>query len=197
MNLVNLAAGAVFVDYTTGGKPNFSLAGGRTQSQMVWLDGGSTQNMRLGAGQLDTDPPAESVQEVKILSSTYSAEYGASAGGVVIQTTKSGTNAYKGSAYEFLRNDALDAPGFFAPVLNGAKTIPKLRYNVYGATLGGPVKHNRTFFFFSYEGRNLATCGSAAPPRSPSPRCCNAPATSHKPSTPRATRSSSTIPGPP
>ena len=48
MNLVNLAAGAVFVDYATGGKPNFTLAGGRTQSQMVWLDGGSTQNMRLG-----------------------------------------------------------------------------------------------------------------------------------------------------
>jgi len=155
MNLVNLAAGAVFVDYTTGGKPNFSLAGGRTQSQMVWLDGGSTQNMRLGVGQLDTDPPAESVQEVKILSNNYSAEYGASAGGVIIQTTKSGTNSFHGSAYEFLRNDAFDAPGYFAPILNGAKTIPKLRYNVYGATLGGPIKRNRTFFFFSYEGRSL------------------------------------------
>ncbi len=155
MNLVSLAAGAVFVDYTTGGKPNFSLAGGRTQSQMVWLDGGSTQNMRLGAGQLDTDPPAESIQEVKILSSTYAAEYGASAGGVVIQTTKSGTNSFRGSAYEFLRNDTFDAPGFFAPILNGVKTIPKLRYNVYGITLGGPVRRNKTFFFFSYEGRNL------------------------------------------
>jgi hypothetical protein len=157
MNLVNLAAGAVFVDYTTGGKPNFSLSGGRTQSQMVWLDGGSTQNMRLGVGQLDTDPPAEAVQEVKILSNSYSAEYGASAGGVVIQTTKSGTNKFQGSAYEFLRNDAFDAPGFFAPIdpVSHLKTIPKLRYNVYGATLGGPIRKNRTFFFFSYEGRNL------------------------------------------
>ena len=155
MNLINLTAGAVFVHYVTGAKPNFSLAGGRTQSQMVWLDGGSTQNMRLGVGQVDTDPPAESVQEMKILSNTYSAEYGASAGGVVIQTTKSGTNAFQGSLYEYLRNDAFDAPGYFAPVANGAKTMPKLRYNIYGATLGGPIRRNRTFFFFSYEGRNL------------------------------------------
>ena len=74
LNLVNLMAGAVFVDYVTGGKPNVSLAGGRTQSQMIWLDGGSTQNMRLGVGQLDTDPPAEAIQEIKILSNSYSAE---------------------------------------------------------------------------------------------------------------------------
>ena len=155
MNLVNLIAGAVFVDYNTAGKPNFSLAGGRTQSQMVWIDGGSAQNMRLGVGQLDTDPPAEAIQEVKILSNNYAAEYGASNGGVIIQTTKSGTNAFRGSAYEFLRNDLFDAPGFFAPVANGVKTIPKLRYNVFGATFGGPIKRNRTFFFFSYEGRRL------------------------------------------
>ena len=155
MNLVNLVAGAVMVNYDTGGKPNFSLAGGRTQTQMVWIDGGSAQNMRLGVGQLDTDPPAETIQEVKILSNSYSAEFGASNGGVIIQTTKSGTNAFHGSAYEFLRNDAFDAPGFFAPILNGVKTSPKLRYNVFGATVGGPIKHNRTFFFFGYEGRRL------------------------------------------
>ena len=155
LNVVNLMAGAVFVNYVTGGKPNISLAGGRTQSQMAMLDGGSTQNMRLGVGQLDTDPPAEAVQEVKILSNSYSAEFGGSAGGVIIQTSKSGTNRFKGSLYEFLRNDLFDAPGFFAPVLNGEKTSPKLRYNVFGATLGGPIKRNRTFFFFSYEGRRL------------------------------------------
>jgi len=155
LNLVNLLPGAVFVDYVTGGKPNVSLAGGRTQSQMIMLDGGSTQNMRLGVGQLDTDPPAEAIQEMKILSNSYSAEFGGSAGGVIIQTSKSGTNRFKGSAYEFLRNNMFDAPGFFAPVLNGEKTSPKLRYNVFGATLGGPIKKDKTFFFFSYEGRRL------------------------------------------
>src|SRR5207244_3942633 len=70
-------------------------------------------------------------------------------------TPSSCTNRLHGSAYEFIRNYAFDAPGFFAPVANGAKSIPKLRYNVYGATLGGPLKRNRTFFFFSYEGRRL------------------------------------------
>src|SRR5258707_10639215 len=110
MNLINLVAGAVFVDYTTGGKPNFSLAGGRTQSQMVWLDGGSTQNMRLGAGQLDTDPPAEGIQEMKILSNSYSAEYGGSASGVIFPTTQARTNAFRRSTYQFFRHEALDTP---------------------------------------------------------------------------------------
>ena len=155
MNLINLMAGAVFIGYDAGAKPNFSLAGGRTQSQMLWIDGGSAQNMRLGVGQVDVDPPVESVQEVKILTNNYAAEYGGSAGGVVLETTKSGTNAYHGSAYEFLRNDKLDAAGFFAPVVNGVKSIPELRYNIFGATIGGPVRKNKTFFYFSYEGRRL------------------------------------------
>jgi hypothetical protein len=155
MNLINLTAGAVFVNYDSGSKPNFSLAGGRTQSQMLWIDGGSAQNMRLGVGQMDVDPPTETIQEVKVLSNNYSAEYGAANGGVIIETTKSGTNTFHGSAYEFLRNNAFNAPGYFAPILNGSKTIPKLRYNIYGATLGGPVRRNKTFFFFGYEGRQL------------------------------------------
>ena len=155
MNLINLTAGAVFIGYDAGNKPNFSLAGGRTQSQMLWIDGGSAQNMRLGVGQMDVDPPVETVEEVKILSNNYAAEYGASAGGVVLETTKSGSNARHGSAYEFLRNDKLDAAGFFAPVVNGVKSIPELRYNIFGATVGGPVRKNKTFFFFGYEGRRL------------------------------------------
>ena len=139
--------------------PNFSLAGGRTQSQMFWIDGGSGQNMRLGVGQINLDPPVEAVDEIKVLSNNYSAEYGGSAGGVIVETTKSGTNQLHGSVYEYLRNDALDAPGFFASVQNGQKVKPELRYNVFGGTLGGPIKHNKTFFFFSYEGQRLRTGG--------------------------------------
>jgi hypothetical protein len=90
LNLVKTIGGAAFVSYDSGGKPNFSLAGGRTQSQMFWIDGGSGQNMRLGIGQVDIDPPVETVQEVKVLSNNYAAEYGGSAGGVIIATTKSG-----------------------------------------------------------------------------------------------------------
>ncbi len=165
LNIIKLTGAAVFVAYDSGAKPNFSLAGGRTQSQMFWIDGGSGQNMRLGIGQVDIDPPVETVQEVKVLSNNYAAEYGGSAGGVIIATTKSGGNQFHGSLFEYLRNDALDAADFFAPVVNGAKQKAPLRYNVFGGAIGGPVLlpkkvfgpagydgHNQTFFFFAYEG---------------------------------------------
>jgi hypothetical protein len=159
LNVIGLTGAAVMVNYDSGGKPNFSLAGGRTQSQNFFLDGGTIQNMRLGIGQVDTDPPVETVAEVKVLSNSYSAEYGGSAGGVIIATTKSGTNAVHGSGYEYLRNDKLDAANFFAPIANGAKVKAPLRYNVFGATIGGPLVvpklydgHNRTFSFAAYEG---------------------------------------------
>src|SRR5689334_7136829 len=142
MNVINMTGAAVFTGYDNGQKPNFILAGGRAQSQMLWIDGASGQNMRLGIGQIDTDPPVEVVSEIKVLSNAFSAEYGAAAGGVIIETTKSGTNRFHGSAYEYLRNDKLDAPGFFAPIQDGAKIKPELRYNVFGATLGGPVRRN-------------------------------------------------------
>jgi hypothetical protein len=152
MNMINIIGGAVFVNYDSGQKPNFSLAGGRTQSQMFWIDGGTGQNMRLGVGQIDVDPPVETLQEVKVLSNGYSAEYGGSAGGVIIATTKSGTNRFQGSLFEYLRNDKFDAANFFAPTSGTQKVKPPLRYNVFGGTIGGPVRHDKTFFFFSYEG---------------------------------------------
>ena len=121
--------------------------------------------MRLGIGQVDIDPPVETVQEVKVLSNNYAAEYGGSAGGVIIATTKSGGNQFHGSLFEYLRNDAFDAADFFAPVVNGEKQKAPLRYNVFGGTIGGPLLlpkkvfgpagydgHNKTFFFFAYEG---------------------------------------------
>jgi hypothetical protein len=165
LNVIKTIGGAAFVSYDSGAKPNFSLAGGRTQSQMFWIDGGSGQNMRLGIGQVDIDPPVETVQEVKILSNNYAAEYGGSAGGVIIATTKSGGNDFHGSLFEYFRNDVLDAANFFAPVSGGRKVKAPLRYNVFGGTIGGPVQfpkkvfgplgydgQNKTFFFAAYEG---------------------------------------------
>jgi hypothetical protein len=87
MNLIEITGGAVFVDYDSGSKPNFSLAGGRTQSQGFFIDGGTGQNMRIGIGQIDTDPPVESLQEVRIMANAFSAEYGGSASGVVIASS--------------------------------------------------------------------------------------------------------------
>ncbi len=159
MNIVRMTGAAVFVNYDSGGKPNFSLAGGRTQSQNFYLDGGNIQNMRLGIGQVDTDPPVETVAEVKVLSNNYAAEYGGSAGGVIVAATKSGTNELHGAAYEYLRNEKLDAANFFSPWDGAQKTRAPLRYNVFGATVGGPViipkilnGRDKAFFYFAYEG---------------------------------------------
>jgi len=153
LNMIKITGAAVFVTYDAGQKPNFSLAGGRTQSQMFWIDGGTGQNMRLGIGQVDVDPPAEVIQEMKVVTNNYAAEYGGSAGGVVIATTKSGTNRLRGSLFEYFRNDKLDAANFFAPLsIEGSKLKPPLRYNVFGGTVGGPVRRDKTFFYFSYEG---------------------------------------------
>jgi hypothetical protein len=159
LNLIQMTGAAVFIGYDTGQKPNFSLAGSRQQSQMFWIDGGTGQNMRLGVGQVDLDPPVETVAEVKIMANSYAAEYGGSNGGVIVATTKSGTNQLHGSLFEYLRNDKLDAPNFFAPIQDGVKQKAPLRYNVFGGTIGGPVVlprlyhgRDRTFFFFAYEG---------------------------------------------
>ena len=163
LNVIGATGVAVFVSYGNSpgnANPNFSLAGGRTQSQMFWIDGGSGQNMRLGVGQINLDPPVEAVEEIKVMSNNNSAEYGGSAGGIIVATTKSGTNQLHGSLYEYLRNNAMDAPGFFAPVQNGAKVSPRLRYNVFGGTVGGPIRRDRIFFYFAYEGQRLRTGGT-------------------------------------
>jgi hypothetical protein len=124
MNIVSLTGGAVFI--SSGA---YSLAGGRTQSSMTWLDGGTGQNIRLGIGNAEISPPVDTVQELGVISNNYAAQFGGSSGGIIVQTTKSGTNRFHGTLYEFLRNDAFDAPGYFAPV--GAKW----QQNTTGATL--------------------------------------------------------------
>ena len=105
----------------------------------------------VGDQGLTFDPPIESLQEFSVSVSNYSAELGRTGGGVVQMTTKSGTNQFHGSAYEYFRNDALDARTFFA-----AKKAP-LRYNLYGASMGGPIRRDKTHFFFNYEARRQTT----------------------------------------
>jgi len=152
MNIVSLTGGAVFID-----SANYSLAGGRTKSSMTWLDGGSGQNIRIGVATAEINPPVDTIQELGIITNNYAAEYGGSAGGVIVQTTRSGGNQFHGTLYEFIRNDYTNAPGYFATTVNGVKQIPELRHNIYGGTIGGPIQHNRTFFFFGYEGTKLRT----------------------------------------
>jgi hypothetical protein len=132
-----------------GNGSNFSMAGGRGNNAMWTIDGGNAQNILLGVATLVYDPPVEALEEFNVEISNYKAELGRSGGGYVQMTTKSGTNQLHGSLYEFLRNDRLDARNFFA----AAK--PVLRYNQFGASLGGPIRKDRTFYFVNYEGLQI------------------------------------------
>jgi hypothetical protein len=97
------------------------------------------------AGDLNVNPGVDAVEEFKVQSGVMAAEFGYTAGGVVNMVTKSGTNNFHGSLYEFLRNDKFDARNTFA----SAKA--PFRYNQYGGAVGGPVIKNKTFFFYNYE----------------------------------------------
>jgi hypothetical protein len=142
--------------------PLFSMAGGRSQNQIWQLDGGNVQNTTLGVPQLQLNPPAESLQEFKAEASNYSAEFGRTGGGLIQMTTRSGSNEFHGAAYEFLRNQALDTRTFFA------QSKAPLRYNIFGASFGGPIRRDRTFFFMNYEGarrRDGSTIANTIVPR--------------------------------
>ena len=98
-------------------------------------------------------PPVDAIQEFKVQTNNYSAEAGRSAGAILNATIKSGTNQFHGTAWEFLRNDALDAANFF----ENSGGIPKGEYrqNQFGALLGGPIIKDKTFFFIDYEGLQI------------------------------------------
>jgi outer membrane receptor protein involved in Fe transport len=143
-----LAAGN---DVVGGRTPKISINGARPEQNNFLLDGtdinnvynktpGSVAGVLLGV---------EAVLEFQVLTNAYSAEFGRSAGGVINAVTRSGANAFHGSAFEFLRNSALDAKNFFDPA---DKPIPAFKRNQFGATLGGPIARDKTFFFAAYEG---------------------------------------------
>ena len=129
-----------------------TISGARPQQNNYRLDGISLNDYANGApgSVLGGNLGVDAIQEFSVLTSNYSAEYGKTSGGVVNAITRSGTNAFHGSAYEFLRNSALDARNFFEQ----DATQPKagFRRNQFGGTMGGPIIKNRTFFFVDYEG---------------------------------------------
>jgi hypothetical protein len=133
---------------TSIGGGNFSVGGAPDTYNDFLLDGLSFKETMDGINGLN--PSVDAVQEFRLQSSNYSAEYGGSAGGLVNMITKSGTNNWHGTAYDFLRNDKFDAANYFTNQAGEPKT--PLRRNQFGGTLGGPIKHDKTFFFFSYEG---------------------------------------------
>ena len=129
-------------------KSDFKVAGGRPDSQDILLDGApNTTGDRTFMGYI---PPVDATQEFKVEVNAFSAEYGRTTGGVVTIVTKSGSNDLSGSAYEFHRNSGLDSRGFFAK--RAGLPPVDFRRNQFGATVGGPIRKDRTFFFAAYEG---------------------------------------------
>src|SRR3984893_11306675 len=129
-----------------------TISGARPQQNNYRLDGISLNDYANGApgSVLGGNLGVDAIQEFSVLTSNYSAEYGKTSGGVVNAVTRSGTNAFHGSAYEFLRNSALDAKNFFEQ--DPAMKKLGFRRNQFGGTIGGPILKNRTFFFADYEG---------------------------------------------
>lgn len=153
--LLALIPGAT-IQNVSGDIPVFSVAGGRMRNQQFTLDGGNhTNTVGLAVNQSQVPLPMDAMQEFRVLSNNYSAEYGQSQSGVVTLATRSGSNQWRGNLFEYFRNEALDARNFFAA------SRPKFRQNQFGGSLGGPIRRDRTHFFVSYERTQQITGGTA------------------------------------
>ncbi|MGA7521308.1 MAG: TonB-dependent receptor [Acidobacteriaceae bacterium] len=151
--LVTLSAGASKNSYSRAGN-GFSLNGSQTFENTMLINGIDNNDYILGADSANINaitPSIDAIQEFKVETSNYSAEYGRSAGGIVSVSIKSGTNAVHGDAFEFLRNTVLDANDFFAN--RAGKPRTPLHRNQFGGTIGGPILRNHSFFFVGYEGQ--------------------------------------------
>jgi Carboxypeptidase regulatory-like domain/TonB dependent receptor len=152
---------------TAGTAPN---PGGRTAGEGGFITGGAhSYQMNVQVDGLDNSttysggpigyeaqavkPSIDAVGEFKVVTNNLSAEYGTRMGATVLVTIKSGTNQLHGTAYEFLRNDALDGTNFFANRSGAAK--PEYRQNQFGGTLGGPIRKNKLFLFGSFDGTRI------------------------------------------
>jgi hypothetical protein len=126
-----------------------TISGARPQQNNYRLDGVSLNDYANGApgSVLGGNLGVDAIEEFSVLTSNYAADYGKTSGGVVNAITRSGTNQFHGSAYEFLRNSALDAPNYF-----DSGKIPPFKRNQFGGTIGGPIVKDHTFFFADYEG---------------------------------------------
>ena len=148
--LINLSAGVNPGAPGESGSPNpVNINGQRTKANLYLVDGVSTTSSTQGRGN-DFNIPLEDVREFSVQAGAYSAEYGNVAGGVINLQSKSGTNNWHGSLFEFFRNDVLDAANFFSNQTGQPKNA--LRYNQFGGSVGGPIQHNKTFFFADYQG---------------------------------------------
>jgi len=148
-----------FNTVSNSGGAFLNVNGSRTRQSTFMLDGAFNNDLFRNSG--NTSPNPDAVQEFRLITSNFNAEFGRSPGAVFNVVLKSGSNAFHGSVFEFLRNDKLNARPFFQP------SVPTLRQNQYGFSLGGPVIKNKTFFFGSFQGlkiRGLAFVNNVSTP---------------------------------
>jgi hypothetical protein len=124
-----------------------SVNGGRTRANNFSVNGGDANDQFVNLPTVQPTP--DSVEEFRVITNTFDAEYGRNSGSVVNVITKSGTNDFHGNVYEYFRNTVLDSKGYFDSVK------PQWNQNQFGGTFGGPIRKDRTFFFTSYEGRRI------------------------------------------
>ena len=127
-----------------------SFGGMRSFSNLITVDGADFINANTGVQR--ATPPQESVQEFRVVNNSFGAEYGRALGGIVNVVTKSGTNRWHASVYDYFQNSALNARSLLQP----EPASKALRQNQFGATLGGPIRKDRTFIFGNYEGQRRA-----------------------------------------
>jgi hypothetical protein len=158
LDLAKLQPGVTETNDDSSAAGTYSIGGGRSDSVTFLLDGGLNNNLLDNSVVFNPNP--DTIAEFRILQSNYSAEYGRSGGGVISVVTKSGSNEWHGSAFEFLRNEDFNANTFF----NNASGLPRdvLKRNQYGGTFGGPLSlpklvhgKDRFFFFVGYQGERL------------------------------------------
>jgi len=173
--LIQLTPSVVVTPVSSGSSGQFSINGQRPDSNYFTVDGASANVGVAGGGSVlaaasgsGTHSTAsggysnlasiDAIQEFKIQTSSFAPEFGRTPGGQVSIVTKSGTNAFHGDAFEYLRNNIFDANDWFLngiPPRAGVPQHPPERQNDFGAVLGGPIWKNKAFFFFSYEGLRL------------------------------------------
>ncbi|MEO7145196.1 MAG: carboxypeptidase-like regulatory domain-containing protein, partial [Bryobacteraceae bacterium] len=150
IQLATLTAGTL-PSTRTPERDNFISNGARAVQNSYLLDGIDNKNRIMGFDKSSAQiiqPVIDAIEEFKVQTSTFSAEFGQAAGGVVNVTMKSGTNQFHGNLFEFLRNSALDATPYFQP---SGRAKPLFIQNQFGATFGGPILKDRTFFFGSWQ----------------------------------------------
>jgi hypothetical protein len=174
--LLTLAPGVQTIPASGGGfygrQDNYSIAGSRPVGEAFMIDNQNFLSFfghATGSGSAGTELGMEAIAEFQTLTNTYSAQFGGN-GGAVNAASRSGTNSFHGSAYEFLRNSALDSRSPFDTYIrpgDNSASPPAFRRNQFGGSLGGPIKKDKAFFFINYEGLRAEQGVSAVTPNVP------------------------------